>query len=627
LCAAVVLAKAFDAVKTGVSLLSLILAVTGLPAAAQSRLGDVPPGGVLRLPLDDVVPISRLRVEIDGAPVDVPLALDGDRVLVTLPPGLSGRDHDIVLLRRHPDQDVELGIWTFGVPTGQTETVMTGVIEVERRQGETGGETRYAGNGRIGFDVDDGRFRGGIGFVQSQAPGSGRAETDVTDYFLETRRAAFGRDLILRLGTQTLPSDSLLAEDGAWRGVSVRLDDPDGQSDVLGFALHPAEASGRRNLTGLEDPDARIAGVAGHAFPLANAGLRADILALTGRAPLASGDAGRVSGAAVRLSGPLSFGDLGQDIGDYALDYALSETHDPAGPARAAAWQAEAAVALLPQSNGATMELRLSASRVEADFFTPLNPDLIANERRLGAEVLYQSDEWQVRLGAAQARSNIAGDPRQPTDQFRDLTLDASFSPYVFTGGFLNGITFYGSAYAEDQSRLDTPAGGPPPDDFRLRGISLGMDRFQPDHSWAVGVAVDWLDDRSGRDGTERRQRVQAAYAFTPDDLTTLTLNAELGERKGAFGTLNDMTLETSLAFPIVPDLWSAYVEAGAIRTDAPGGTGAYFGAELKRDLSPATSILLRADYAEGAKADPLSPGQGWVLGLGLRHEFGSGGQ
>lgn len=602
--------------------LGLVLACLATVAQGQTRLGDVPAGGDLRIPLQDIVPLSRLRVEIDGSPVEAGLTLSGRTLVVSSPAGLSGRTHDIVVFRRQPDADIELGIWTFGTPGGEVETSMAGRVELERRLGRDGQQYRFAGNGRLGFDLDEGRLRGGIGFVQTGATRRGLG-TEITDYFIETQRAAFGQDLVARLGTQALPAETLLLEDGTWRGASLRLTDPGGRSDVMAFALQPGEASGRRNLTGLADPDARVAGLAGQFFPIAGSSLRADLTAFDGRAELGDGRVGAAAGAGWRLSGP-----IGADRGDFSLDYAQVKTRADADPAssRAASWAGEMGFGLLPPDTGRSLELRFTAARTGAAFFSPLNPDLIAGESRQGVELLYQADEWQWRLAAERARSNIEDDPDQATDQFHDFGLDVTYSPYVFTGGFLQGVAFYGALASEDQRRVYTPEDGPDPQDFRLKSLSFGMDRFQPDHSWALGAKLDWLEDLSGTGPSERRQRLEASYAFTPDDLTTFTFNAEMGRAEKAGRLLHDVTLEMSYAFPILSENWSGYVEAGRIWVEDDGRkSGRYFGVELKRDLSAGLAVLLRADYGQGTEASSLSPGAGWTFGLALQQDFGAG--
>lgn len=598
--------------------LGVVLALVASAAAGQVRLGDLRPGEALRIPLAEIVPLSRLRVEIDGQRVVADLAFDGRVLLVTLPEGLQGRAHDIVVLRRQPDADVELGIWSFGTPSGQIETTAAGRVEIERRSGTAGRQSRFSANGRLGFDLDQGRLRAGIGFVQT---GTSRRKltTEVSDYFVETQAALAGQDFVARLGTQALPADLLLLDDSTWRGASLRISDPAGRVDVMGFVLQPGEASGRRNLSGLGDADARLAGVAGHAF--LSGSFRADVAAFDGRADL-GGAVGAAKGAGLRLSGP-----IGADWGDFSLEYGQTLIQaDGATPQSAAAWEGELSFGLMPQGDGRSLELRLIAAQRGADFFSPLNPDLIADEARQKAELLYLTDEWQWALSAERAQSNVDNDPARSTDRFHSYALDVTFSPYVFTGGFLQGVTFYGSLASEDQARVYTPIGGAAGQDFRLDSLSFGMDRFQPDHSWAVGLKLDQLTDLSGAGVSERRERLEASYAFTPDDLTTFTLHAEGGRTVKPASTQRDATLEMSYAFPILSDVWTGYVEAGTVWVEgAAAKSGRYAGVEVKRDLSRGLAVLLRADYGSGIEASDLSPDAGWTFGLALRQDFGPG--
>lgn len=600
--------------------LGLILVLVACGAEGQTRLGNVPPGGVLHVQLQDIVPLSRLRVEIDGTPVDANLAFSGRTLLVTLPDDLQGRDHDIVIFRVQPDTDTELGVWSFSTPTGQVDAIMAGTVEIERQFGAAGQQYRLSGNGRLGFDLDDGLLRGGFGFVETGTNRRGLG-TEITDYFLETRQALFGQDLVARLGMQYLPAENLLLEDGAWRGASLRLTNPDGRGDVMAFALQPGDASGHTNLSGLENPDARLIGIAGQAYPFGTSSLRTDVVAFDGRADLVAA-AGNAAGKGLRLSGPIA-----ADIGDFSLDYARSETQTAgsAAPTIGQAWAAELGYGLLGADSGRSLELRFGAEQTDAGFFSPLNPDLIADESRRKAELLFLSDQWQWNLSGALARSNITDDPDVATDAFREFGLDLTYSPYVFTGGFLQGVTFYGSAYSEDQTRLYTPTDGASAQDFRLQSLSFGMDRFRPDHAWALGVKLDWLQDLTGAAAVERGQRIEASLALTPDDLTSLTFSVEGGRREKAGVVQRDATVDMTIAFPLHSDLWSAFFEVGGTWIDADATkNGHYFGIELQRELSPATALLLRADYGQGAAAGELTPGQGWTFGLALRHELSS---
>ncbi len=600
----------------------LALAETNIAAHAQGRLGGVVQGGQLRIELSVTVPLSRLRLEIDGVKVKLPLSLQGRTLVVQLPDDLGGQDHDISVFRLQPDADEELGYWTFSTRSNQSEANFVGTLEIENRRGGAGSKTLFNGNGRLGFSLGGGALRGGLGFTQSGTARRGGIQTELSDYFLEAPFALAGQDARVGLGTQGLPAESLLADDQLWRGASFRLSNPDGRSDFLAFSISPDTEGGLSNLTGLSDPDARLSGVAAQVFPFRDGSFKADVLAFSGRADLGDG-AGAAQGGGLRFSGP-----IGAGLGDFALEVAQTET-GAAGTVSAASAQAinaELGFGLLPAEHDSSLELRLSTARRDAGFYSPLNPDLISDETRNKAELLYQSDEWQWAFSAERAVSNVGRNAAVPTDAFQTYGLDLTYSPFVFTGGFLQGVTFYGSLYQEDQRRLTTPTGGSDPEDFRLQSLSFGMDRFQPDHAWSLGAKLDWLDDWSGNGQSEQRQRIEAAFAYTPDDLTNLTLRAEHGRKKLSGNWLADSQIELSYAFPIDGDRWSGFVEAGAARVDGNASkNGTYFGAELKLSLAPQTSVLMRADYGQGAEASDLTPGGGWTVGLGLRHEFGAG--
>ncbi|WP_149142861.1 hypothetical protein [Gemmobacter caeruleus] len=602
-----------------------VLMLAGLcatPGAAQDRLGLVAPGAALRIPLDQIVPLSRLRVEIDGVPADAGLALSGGDLLVTLPPGLSGPRHDIVVYRVEPGQDSELGVWSFETPTGSAELVMTGRVEAGLRSGPAGGEAYLTGSGRLGFDRDNGRWRGSLGFLQTQDSTSRNPRTEITDYFLEHRGALWGDDLIARLGTQDLPGETLAMDDGQRRGLSLRLQDPARRSDIAVFALKPGEAEGGRNLTGLEARDDRVAGVAASLLPFAHRGFQIDALAYDGQAEAGPG---AVAGQALRLSGPVA----GLRAGSFELGYAQSRVSSPApGGAitrRDSALSGELGFGLLPEDDARSLSVTLGASRIGGDYFSPLNPDLIPDEKAAELGLLWQGAFWQWQVAARQARNNVDALPGLPTDEFRDLSFDLYWLPDDFTGGPLNGMTFYASASREAQRRIDTPSLAAAPEDFDLDTLSFGMDKLQPDYAWALGVTLERLTDLSGRGLDERRTRLEALYAWTPDDRTTLTLSGEAGQTERGGQTYRRQGIEAGFGWDLAPELWSAFVEGGIVRdTDPLSEEGRYLGLELARQLGAQTDLVLRANYGSGAESPDLAPGGGWVVGLGLRHDLGA---
>ncbi|WP_151718672.1 hypothetical protein [Gemmobacter serpentinus] len=592
------------------------LALLAQPLTAQARLGAVDSEGVLRVPLDTLVPLSRLRIEVDGVPVAAGLALSGRDLLVRLPSGLGGARHDLVVYRMEPGEDVELGVWSFETPTGETDYTMTGRIEAGVISGPGGTEGVLNGSGRIGFSRDGDRWRGSLGFLQTQESTNRNPRTEITDYFLEHRGAAFGDDLIARIGTQELPGETPAMDDGQRRGLSMRLQDPARRYDLMMFAMKPGEAEGRRNLTGLEEPDDLVSGLAAQVMPFANRGFQIDLLAFEGRAEDVP-----VTGQGMRLSGPIAL----LPAGSFELGYAQVENRSAAiGTTRDDAVTGELGFAILPDDGARSLSLALEASRIGGEFYSPLNPDLIADETETAARLIWQSAFWQWEARAARARNNIEHLPGLPTDSFRDVSFDLYFLPDDFTGGPLNGMTFYLSAAREGQRRLKTPAFAPAAEDFDLDTFSIGMDKFQPDYAWALGITSERLHDRTGRGLDERRTRLEALYAWTPDDTTTLTLSGELGQVERGGNRYRREALEAGFAWDLVPDLWSAYVEGGVIRDSEPGvDTGRFVGVELSRSLSPRTDLVGKVNWGKGAEAPDLAPDGGTVFGLVLRHDLG----
>ena len=591
-------------------------------AQAQARLGAVAADGQLRLPLEATVPLSRLRVEIDGIAMDVGLRLSGRDLLVQVPPGLQGASHDITLYRIEPGEDAELGVWVFETPSGATDYTLTGRIEAGAIAGPEGSAGLLRGSGRIGFDRDGGRWRGALGFRQDQDDDSRNPRSEITDYFLELRGALWGDDLIARIGTQEAPGETLAMDDSTRRGLSLRLEDPGGRSDVMLFALSPNAVSGRRNLTGLEDRRDLVTGLAARVLPLPGRSLQADLLAYDGKAIDGDGRAADVAGQGLRLSGPLSL----LPGGSFELGYAHSDHVVQMGglplARQDAAWNAEIGLSLLPEGDARSLTLTLGADRTGADVILPLNPDLVPDEAGSELGLLWQSPFWQWQLEARRARNNLDQLQAEPTDALRDYSFDLYFLPDDFTGGPLNGMTFFLSLAREDQRRLRTPVTGPGPTDFRLETISLGMDKFQPDYAWALSLTHDRLRPVSGLEETDLA--LEGLYAWTPDETTTLTFAAEAGQLRKPEGRFDRLSLEAGYGWDLKPDVWAAFVEAGWQRDAAPDvEDGAYFGAELARRLSPATELVMRADYGRGTDAPDLAPEGGWVMGLTLRHDLG----
>jgi hypothetical protein len=239
------------------------------PVAAETRLGGVAAGQVLRLRVNDLPPLSRILIRLDGDDVNLPLAMQDGYLLVSLPETLPGVAHDLVVLQRKPDQDVALQTFTFETPVGKTAYAVSGTLEAGALSGRT--TDRYAsGNVRLSFEIDRGRVTGGATLSRSIDRATGVPTTDITDYFLQRRMALGGDDLTLRIGSQDFEDDLPLFDEATRAGVSLRLSDADQRYEASGFAIRALVWDDARNAFGLGYGADRVIGARGSVMPLAS---------------------------------------------------------------------------------------------------------------------------------------------------------------------------------------------------------------------------------------------------------------------------------------------------------------------------------------------------------------------
>ena len=117
------------------------------PVASETRLGGVAAGQVLRLRVNDLPPLSRILIRLDGDDVNLPLAVQDGYLLVSLPESLPGVAHDLIVLQRKPDQDVALQTFTFETPVGKTAYAVSGTLEAGALSGHTT-DSYASGNAR-----------------------------------------------------------------------------------------------------------------------------------------------------------------------------------------------------------------------------------------------------------------------------------------------------------------------------------------------------------------------------------------------------------------------------------------------------------------------------------------------
>lgn len=586
-----------------------------LPAAGSERvqIGVFEPGSMMALELDRLVPAARLVVEINGQPVTTPFGVTGHILSLTVPRDLRGVMHDVVVYAETAQGLDQIGIWEFETRTGAWDLFAAIQTEAGMRGSRTGQESYASGGGRIDFDLDDARFRGGLSFTLRE---TGPDRFEIGDWFLERRFAVMGQTGYARAGSHYYSTDGNLIDQGSRRGLSFRVAAPTGRHDSSLFALQTTQGTTSENLSGLGDADDRVAGVLTAFHPLPGSALRLSFAGFEGRAPdLPDGTAGVVQGQGIALSGPLG------SRADFRLS--ADRTRWGAGSTEGMAYSAETNVGLLPPGDQNSLTLTLAYDRFDLDYYSPLNPNQITGEETVTVGLAQYMPDWDWALEAAVARTNVGGAASDPVDRLGRVSFQTTYAPQVFTGGFLNGTSFFFGAEMLQQDRIHTPAGAPAPGDNRIWQFSLGMDRFRPDHSFALLYTYDIFEDRTGSGQHDRIHGLEGLLSLTPSDRFSTSLGGDLELSNGVAGRYWQATAFANMSYDILPDKLTYGLELGLEHYEDTSLTdGRYVAQELAWNLHRNHAVVLSADWGRGGTRPALAGADGWVFGLALRSDF-----
>jgi hypothetical protein len=270
-----------------------------------------------------------------------------------------------------------------------------------------------------------------------------------------------------------------------------------------------------------------------------------------------------------------------------------------------------------------TLALSMGYARIDEGYFSALNPNLITGEEGVRLGLASYARDWDWSLEGAVARTNIGGSAANPEDRLGRLSFDISDAPEVFTGGFMNGASFFFGAEMLRQDRINTPAGAIAPQDNTIWQLSLGFNRYQPDHSLALLYTYDHFDDRTGANEDERIHGFKAFVTVRPDDRFNASALVGLKMNDGVTGRYWTATGSVALGYDIIPDRLNYAVKVGFERSDRSSvQEGGFVGNELAWNFSRQHALVLSADYGRGSMAQDLAGGSGWVFGLALRSEF-----
>ena len=587
-------------------------------SADRVQLGVFETGSVIEVPLERIVPATRLEIVLDGRTVTSPFGVRGETLSLTVPQGLTGVTHDIVVFAVTPTGRERLGTWEFETAEGAWDYFALLQFESGLRAAGDARETHTRGGGRIDFDLDDGRSRGGLSFTLRETPDPTTGDrVDIGDWFIESRLTFAGDTGWMRLGSHYYSADGNLIDEAARRGFSVRLADPAGRYDAALFALQPSQTSSTDNLTGVSDPNDRVSGFLASAFPFGASGLRVTVAGFDGFThDLPDGGAGAVRGAGLALSGPVGRG------ADVLLTYDSTEWDSGTGTTRAQAFSAETHMQLL-DTGARTLTFGIGYDYIEEGYHSALNPDLIAGTETLSLSLSGFAPSFDWELEAAYGRTNAGAPAGTPEDHLGRLAFGAYYSPDVFTGGFLNGTSFFLAAEMLTTDRIHSPAGSIAPSDNTLWSVSIGMDRFRADHSFALLYSFDRFDDRTGAKLDEDVHRIEGLVSFKPSARFNASLGADVAFHDTANGDHWQAQLQGALSYDLIPDKLSTAVEFGVQDHGDPATPdGAWFGTELAWEVLDNHALVVSADYGRGSKAHALAGGDGWVLGIALRSEL-----
>ena len=588
-------------------------------ADGRYHLGYFETGETVELKLSEPIPAANLLIELDGQAEMRPTRVAGRSIFVRIPEDLSGRSHDLVVWEASSGNQRLVGTWEFEIGTegGGVSYALQGQLGVVSDGTRT--TKNITGGGRADFESPGGRVSGGIGFTWYNQPDPDTGSRLSLDALhVQTRDALFGDTLTLRLGSTSLETNSALFDNNARRSLIVNLEDLSGHYSVTAFGSQTEISTGPQNITGLSNPDDRIIGGIIRGRPDAGDGLELTAHGFVGRAPETpqSTSPGDVYGLGGSVGFPVGRADVLAQIDQSGY---ADGTQTRTGQSR----RVEANLTLPELANGAAQVLSARYEWIDVDFYAPLNPDLFVGEEGISFTYGVFDPQWDFSITGAVSNTNAGGPPTAPTDRLIEVSADLSYSPDVFTGGFLNGSNFYLGGSMLRQDRVHSPAGSSAPQDHTIWQLAAGVSRFQETNSLSLLYTYDKIDIRSPGAQDQSIHNLVGLASIVLSDQTTISASGTLRNTRSAGSDFWEVEGSGSLAHSIYP---------GKLDYSAGLG-GAWFEDNTKEDyyfvdqslawsLSNSYSLVVSADYRKGQSSLRILPGDGWIFGIALRSEF-----
>ena len=601
----------------------ILMPIVSGQAAAQDVLARVTDDNLLYVPFDGGPSVGPVFAEIDGIRQPLPARIVGSNYVIEIPDDLQGSRHDLRLVVEGARDREDLGWWLFETTSHRSLMFGTVLSEVGVTTTQGVADTFAKGVVRLEFSRNDGQQSGRL--VVSRDDSSGVAGNDaitVADVFLETHFPLFGQDAYARVGNADVGADTLLQDEASRRGLTFGLASSTGEQTLTAFAMSPDTDLGLDNVLGLSDQDELVFGLSATLRPSRFSGLKFDLATHQGRThTLPDGGAGDISGNAVSVAFPIA-----QGRGDLGFGLASSQWQsDGTNAATSAnALDVHAAWRLSDENAYQQNEVSIAYAQIDQGFFSPFNPGLISGEERIGAAFETASPAWQSALTFEVAKTNHQGSPTAPTDKLSSLSFSLLHDPGDFTGGALNGTTFYLNAGVDLQERLQTPTGAAAAQDNRLTQLSFGINKVQPHVFWGARLAFDDLDFDTSDASDEVKLFAEARLDISPTPLLSAQFFARAGGRETGGARFKEAEASIALVQNSADGLWETSLKGSYLTSDDPAVTnGRSAVLSAARDVGGNTQLVGEVTWGAGRYAPEGTSDEGVSVGLFFRTDFG----
>lgn len=589
-------------------------------AAAQADLGAIGPGDLLSIPLDP--PLTELAAEVDGIDVSDALRVDGGvlslRLFVPLDPGR----HELVIYALQGSGYTVIGTFTFetfGVAEGDGNTLEFSAehkIGVRNLNGDS--EEFASSAGEFQFSTVTGNVRVGADYLATtvlEDQLTGR-EVDIGEYYLEIHRPGELFDITGRVGHQSLDYDDISVSDISRRGIGVEVATPDDRFTFGMFASKTTETLGIDNFTGLEEADDRMFGATAAIRPFAGNDLR---VSLTGSEARGGADGaltvGEGTSAALGIDG--TFNDargrfsFGAGTATWDEDAEAGAFTEQDGTALLASLDYD----LLDGTEGSSLTLGLSYSRVEQDFFTLANPSLPAGQEDVVFSADYAGDALQLTTSLERQTTNVGGPDTAETDRYTTLDIAGSYGT-----GEVGSTDWTFGLIRIAKDRVDTPPAAPAPEDFDSLETFIGFDRSGERFTWGATYAYLDVDDLSVFNDDATSHTLEGRIGYFGDKGGSLDLALLATRSETSFGSFLDKEAILGFTAPLGDSDWTLIGEAAWQDFGDPLiEDGALFSADLEWAFRPAADLVFSAGYATDALAVETAEDEEWYVGVMLR--------